>query len=290
MLIYQVSIAEVGLIVNLERLNSMSKTYKVTKVETQKRPGRYNIYLNDEYAFPISEEVLIRFAIFKGSELTSDSIEQIKAADSVSKLYGKAVDFISYRQRTEHEVREKLQTLSENESAIDATIVKLKQIRLLDDVNYANSYVRQIADGQTKGPQAGMRYLKQKGISESLILDAVAEHYPEAQAQENAVVLAQKLFDQQQRYPYNKRIEKTKLSLMRKGFSFDVIDQAISQIDAEIDVDEQNELLQQAGLKLWHKYRAEEPYKRKQKVKQALYRKGFDFDAIDDFVAELERD
>ena len=89
----------------------MSKTYKVTKVESQKRPGRYNIYLNDEYAFPISEEVLIKFAIFKGTELTRVLVEQIKAADSVSKLYGKAVDFISYRQRTEYEVRTKLQTL-----------------------------------------------------------------------------------------------------------------------------------------------------------------------------------
>lgn len=267
----------------------MSKTYKVTKVESQKRPGRYNIYLNDEYAFPISEEVLIKFAIFKGTELTSVLVEQIKAADSVSKLYGKAVDFISYRQRTEYEVRTKLQTLSENEEAIESTIEKLKQIKLLDDENYANSYVRQIADGQAKGPQAGIIYLKQKGIAEVLITNALDEFYPETTVRENATVLAQKLFDHQNRYPYNKRIEKAKLALMRKGFGFDVIDQAISQIDAEIDEDEQSQLLKQAGMKLWKKYRAEEPYQRRQKLKQSLYRKGFDFDAIDDFVDEVER-
>lgn len=268
----------------------MSKIYKVTKVESQKRPGRYNVYLNDEYAFPISEEVLIKFAIFKGTELTNALIEQLKAADSVSKLYGKAVDYISYRQRTEHEVREKLKTLSENEAAITATIKKLQQIKLLDDENYANSYVRQIADGQAKGPGEAQRYLKQKGIAEPLILEALEQYYPDSQVQVNALKLAQKLFDHQNRYPYNKRIEKTKLSMVRKGFSFDVIDQALSQIYDEVDDDAQTELLNQAGLKLWKKYRAEEPYKRKQKLKQALYRKGFDFDAIDDFVAEVERD
>ena len=96
-------------------------------------------------------------------------------------------------------------------------------------------------------------------------------------------------YDKETPTQYNKRIEKAKLALMRKGFGFDVIDQAISQIDAEIDEDEQSQLLKQAGMKLWKKYRAEEPYQRRQKLKQSLYRKGFDFDAIDDFVDEVER-
>ncbi|WP_429971350.1 recombination regulator RecX [Fructilactobacillus sp. Tb1] len=266
----------------------MSRTYKVTKVEAQKRPGRYNVYLNEKYAFPISEEVLIKFSIFKGTELTHEEIEQIKVADSISKLYGKAVDFISYRQRTEKEVRDKLKTLSEDEFAIDSTIKKLIEIRLIDDENYANSYVRQTADGQAKGPIEAKRYLMQKGVSETLILNALDEFYPASKVQENADRLAQKLFDHNNRYPYNKRIEKAKLSMVRKGFSFDVIDQAISQIDDVVDMDEQEIMLKKAGLKLWKKYRTEEPYKRKQKVKQALFRKGFDFDAIDEFVDEVE--
>lgn len=33
----------------------------ITKIEAQKRKGRFNVYVDGQYAFPISEEVLIKY-------------------------------------------------------------------------------------------------------------------------------------------------------------------------------------------------------------------------------------
>ena len=58
---------------------------KVTKITTQKREGRYNVFLDDQYAFPISEDVMIKYRIFKGMEIDKQLQEEILAADDVSK-------------------------------------------------------------------------------------------------------------------------------------------------------------------------------------------------------------
>ncbi|MDY3702578.1 MAG: recombination regulator RecX, partial [Limosilactobacillus coleohominis] len=53
----------------------MSK--KITKIEAQKRKGRYNVYLDGKFAFPVAESVLIKFRLMKGVELDADQIAAI---------------------------------------------------------------------------------------------------------------------------------------------------------------------------------------------------------------------
>ncbi|USS90866.1 recombination regulator RecX [Fructilactobacillus carniphilus] len=265
-----------------------SQLHKVTKVEAQQRPGRYNIYLDGEYAFPVSEEVLIQYHLFKAQTLTKALVQTIQAADQQSKLFAKAVDFISYQSRTEAEVRTKLQGLSEDADQVEAVLTHLQQLDLINDQQYAQRYVQQAALAGKKGPTAAVRYLMQKGISEDLAQTMVAQFYAEDRAATNARPLAQKAFDQYARYPYNKRIEKTKLSLVRKGFSFATIDEAITELDDTVDETEQTALLEKAGNKAWHRYRGAERFQRVQKVKQALMRQGFSFADIDQFLDNIE--
>ena len=36
---------------------------KITMIQTQKKVGRFNIYINNKYAFPVSESVLIKYRL-----------------------------------------------------------------------------------------------------------------------------------------------------------------------------------------------------------------------------------
>ncbi len=54
---------------------------KISKIEAQKRKGRYNIYLDGKYAFPVAESVLIQFRLMKGTELDEKQIAAIATAD-----------------------------------------------------------------------------------------------------------------------------------------------------------------------------------------------------------------
>ncbi|WP_413627035.1 RecX family transcriptional regulator [Fructilactobacillus vespulae] len=266
-----------------------NSTYKITKIEAQKRPGRYNVYLNDEYAFPISEEAMIKYRIFKGTILTKQNIADLKYSDSIYKLIGKAVNFISYRTRTEKEIKDKLGELTEDQTVIEKVLDHLQKMHLIDDENYANTYTEQIAAGQNKGPMAIKQYLMKKGISEDIIITAIDNYYSDSKIQENATKVAQQQFDHYNRYPYNKRIEKVKLSMVRKGFSFSDIDNALVEIDDQVDNQLQDELLVKEGNKLLKRYQNEDDFKKTQKLKQALFRKGFSFDDIDEFLEGITK-
>ncbi|MDN6040204.1 MAG: recombination regulator RecX, partial [Lactobacillus sp.] len=41
----------------------------ITKVSAQRRPGRYNIFLDGKYAFSASEKTVSEFVLLKGKEL-----------------------------------------------------------------------------------------------------------------------------------------------------------------------------------------------------------------------------
>ena len=50
----------------------------ITKVEKQKRgKHRYNIYLNEEYAFSVHEDILIKHRLNKGESLHPQEIERL---------------------------------------------------------------------------------------------------------------------------------------------------------------------------------------------------------------------
>lgn len=51
---------------------------KITAITTQKRRGRYNIFIDGHYAFPVSEQSLIQFRLSKGQELTPALEQAIK--------------------------------------------------------------------------------------------------------------------------------------------------------------------------------------------------------------------
>src|SRR5690554_6643246 len=54
----------------------------ISKIEPQKRKGRYNIYINEEFAFGVDEEVLLKFHLNKGMHITPDLEKEIEAEES----------------------------------------------------------------------------------------------------------------------------------------------------------------------------------------------------------------
>ena len=50
---------------------------KVTKVTRQRKPGRYNVYLDDEFALAVDEKILIKYNLFKDTELEDEDIKEM---------------------------------------------------------------------------------------------------------------------------------------------------------------------------------------------------------------------
>ena len=71
---------------------------QITKIEVQKKKqNRFNIYINDEFAFGVDEATLLKFALTKGTELTQDTIREIEQETQYQNAYQKALRFLIFR-------------------------------------------------------------------------------------------------------------------------------------------------------------------------------------------------
>ncbi|GBG95433.1 regulatory protein RecX [Ligilactobacillus salitolerans] len=262
-------------------------TQKITMIKTQKRKGRYNIYLDGKYAFPIGEDVLIRFALSKGQELTEEEIQNITEADNTSKAYQKALNYLSHQLRTKKEVRDHLAQQEIAVPDIEKTIDKLVELKLLDDLQYAKSFVRTMARTSDKGPTVISAKLKQKGILADDISDALLE-FPLADQIKSGLAAAKKSANHLHGQSFRAATNKIFQQLMQKGFSSEVVSEVMDELDLKSDDEAESSALREQGDKLWRKNQRFDPKKQVQKVREGLYRKGFASDLINNYLEDKQ--
>ena len=130
------------------------------------------------------------------------------------------LDESSCRRRSgrEHAIIKKLKEIDTPEEFVEPILKKLRGQQLIDDHAYADSYVRTMINTDLKGPGIIRQHLRQKGIGENDIDDALTQFTPEVQV-ELAKKLAVKLFRRYRNQPERRREQKVQQGLMTKGFS-----------------------------------------------------------------------
>lgn len=258
---------------------------KITKITTQKRAGRYNIYLDGKFAFPVSEEVLIKYRLLKGTELDDQQVATIKKADHQSKLYSRALDYLSYQPRTAKEVQRKLTELAATPEQVAQVLTRLEDEQLVDDQHYAASYVRTMMNTSLKGPAVISQKLRQKGVSAIDIESGLGE-FPVERQRENAGKLAKKLYRRYHHHSARNRRQKVAQGLVTQGYNFDLARQVASEMAPEVSADEQHQLLVTEAEKAWRHYKRYQGKERDQRVLRRLYAKGFDLDEVRGWLAQ----
>ena len=169
------------------------------------------------------------------------------------------------------------------EEFIEPILKKLRDQQLIDDHAYAASYVRTMINTDLKGPGVIRQHLRQKGIGENDIDDALTQFTPEVQA-ELAKKLARKLFRRYRNQPERRRQQKVQQGLMIKGFSSSVYEMIKDEVVPQPDLEQENDLLAKEAAKQWRRVRRYQGYEREQHFKQTMYRKGFDLDDVQSWL------
>ncbi|SFC72571.1 regulatory protein [Alkalibacterium subtropicum] len=260
--------------------------FVITKVQAQKAKNRFNIYINDSYAFAVDDSILVKYRLIKGKELDQEMIEELKKKGEMSKAYQAALHYLNFKMRTEKEIREYL--AKKDYSEIDAVIERLREHRLIDDKEYAKSFVRTNYQLKTEGPKKIERSLYAKGLSPDEIAYGLEEYSDDDQL-ENAKKLTEKTL-KRQRNKSNREIEqKIREQLMTKGFDRDIIAQVLDEMSLEQPEEDEYEALVKQGEKAYKRYaRKEDKYGARRKTKTFLYSKGYPFDLIEQFLSEKE--
>lgn len=268
---------------------------KITAIEVQKRfKNRYNVYVNDTFAFGISEETLLHFNLHKGMDLPDELKKHIIHDTAFQKVYTKGLHYLSYALRSEHEVRRKLldtdEALNDLEELVERAIEKLKEDNYIDDTYYAHAFIQNALTLTPKGTVAIKQALLKKGIEPEIIQNALTEIPVDTEIRV-AIETAEKYINRQRYLSKKALVQKTKQFLHQKGFTFHIIDNALGQIELPDDEEQEWESLLIQGEKIWQRYRLKyEGYIFKQKLTQALYQKGFDSDLIKQFICFKEEE
>ena len=239
-----------------------------------------------QYAFSIDEAVLIKYGLKKGMELDELLLTEIHYEDDIRKTYHLALNYLAKRMRSEGEVRKYLLEKEVDPPIIQEVILKLYNFKFLNDEEYALSYVRTQMNTTDKGSILIKRELAERGISTNLIEKAIKQ-YPFEMELETAIKNGRKMISRNNKD--SGKVIKNKLEqlLVRKGFNFEMINEAIMVVMKENSKDERVALQYQAQ-KLHGKYANEVEAVYRQKMKQALFRKGFSIEQIENYLNNEE--
>ena len=193
-------------------------TREITALKFQKRnKDRVNVYLDGAFAFGLTAVEAVQLHV--GQTLTSDEIAQLQLKDGVERAYERALNYLSYRPRSEAEVRRNLREKDVEDLVIDEVIERLARAGLLDDGEFARYWVENRARFNPRGLR-GLRYeLRRRGVSRDDIERALDKFDVEAAACKVANAGARR-FSQETPRDFRRKL---KAYMARRGFSYALI-------------------------------------------------------------------
>lgn len=207
---------------------------RITSLTVQKRnPNRVNLYLDGEFAFGLAR--VVAAWLYVGQELSEEKIAQLQADDQIEVAYQKALNFLSYRNRSEAEVRTHLAKSEITPELIELVVERLKRSGLLDDQRFAENWVDNRAEFRPRSRRALSYELKRKGISEETI-DAAIEGLDEEQM---AYLAARKKAPRYYSLEWAEFKQKMYAYLARRGFSYEVSVPVVARLWQEHSAEEE---------------------------------------------------
>jgi regulatory protein len=218
---------------------------KITAIQVQKRnPNRVNIHLDGEYAFGLARIVAAWLQV--GQPLDEEKIAKLQAEDARERALQQALLFLSYRARSEKEIRQNLSKHEIPEAVIEETLERLRRDGFANDKQFASAWVENRSTFRPRGRRALALELRQKGIDDSTIESALEDVDEEALAYEAGQKKARKLkgtaLSPSKGLEWGAFRKKMSEYLARRGFSYSVIAPIVKRLWNEIHTEGEEQI------------------------------------------------
>ena len=200
---------------------------KITALRVGRGRGkRVNIFLDGKFAFSLEAEVAVKEGLQIGQELSAEQIEAITRSDYFHRCLNVAARYLSYRPRSEFELRERLHQRGFNGNSIEAVLTKLKEQGLVDDVAFTQFWRDNRESFSPRSQWLTKLELRRKGVASNIIdqvVDAIDDDdsaYRAAQSKARNLPLSDYQLFQRRLEGY----------LKRRGFGFRVISHTVERL------------------------------------------------------------
>lgn len=202
-------------------------TKVITAITAQKRnTQRLNISLDGEYAFSLDRLTAAWLKV--GRKLSPEEIVSLQEKDEQEVAFNRALRYLSYRARSEAEMRKYLSDKGFSDHVSQTVIDRLKDERLINDPRFAQDWIDNRVSFRPRS-QTQLRFeLRNKGLSEDLIEDALQE--ADLDDIELACVAGKKLVGRYARLGWLDFRQKLGAALARRGFSYETVRSVTRQL------------------------------------------------------------
>ncbi len=151
--------------------------------------------------------------------------------DPFEKHLNESLHFLSFRPRSEKEVRDFLARKKTSENLVETIIERLKKQKFIDDVAFAQWWIDQRISFRKKGRRLIEQELKQKGVTQDIIDSVFQDSKNTKESEEEQMKeLARKRMEKYRELPKRDLYQKLWSFLASRGFDFDAIKKVIDEV------------------------------------------------------------
>ena len=202
----------------------------ITKIEIQKKnKERVNLFLDGEYAFSLSAELVYKEGLKTKDEIDCEKLKIIVEHENLIKCKDSALRSIEKTYKTEKEMKDKLKLKGYEDNTINKCIEFLKEYNFINDRNYTKAFINDKLNSY--GSQKIKYKLIQKGISKD-ILEEELSNINDENEKNIALNIAKKKFN----IIKKKENDNFKISgklyryLISKGYGYDITNEVVKEI------------------------------------------------------------
>ncbi|MEX1158161.1 MAG: regulatory protein RecX, partial [Thermomicrobiales bacterium] len=195
---------------------------------TLRDPERMSVFIDGEFAFALPDIVAVGRGLKRGVALTLDDIRELAGIAEGEKATAAALNFVSYRPRSEREVRDRLRRRAFEPESIDYAIEKMRGWRYLDDAKFAEFWVESRAEHSPRGKRALQSELRAKGV-EREVVERVLEA-TDLDENNAALEIARKRLRSLSSYDEETQRRRLSAFLARRGYGWDVVKPVLAEL------------------------------------------------------------
>ena len=209
----------------LEGVHRLVKT--VTTLRWGRGRGkRVSVYLDGRFAFSLEAEVVVKEGLEVGQGLASEQIEALARSNNLYRCLNAATHYLSYRPRSEFELRERLYRRGFDGDSVEAVLGRLKERGLVDDMEFAEFWRDNRQSFSPRSQWLTRLELRRKGVAEEIIDQVVSGVSDDDGAYRAAFSKAHRLSVSDYE-SFRRRLGEY---LRRRGFSYGVINNTVAKL------------------------------------------------------------
>ena len=198
----------------------------ITALRSNDRKKQVNVFVDGLFSFAIVEELAVTNRLEVGQHLSADQIEELKEANLFQSCFDAALRYLSYRPRSETEVRQRLRRRDFDNKVVDEVIFKLRERRLIDDVAFSEYWRNNRLSFSPRSGRLIKLELRQKGVAaetaNEVVKDLDDENYVYEAGLRKARRLSSSDYDDFRRRLYG--------YLRRRGFNYETVNFAVARL------------------------------------------------------------